>query len=416
MTVLARTRSATTWWDWRWGAPALIALAVFAIDAWAVPPFFVHPITAGRPDYFYLADAFLHGRLWVDVPWGPGTADLIFRDGHPYMPFQPFPGLLLMPLVALAGLQQAIALESLVNAAITGAGAALAWVLIGRYGVRRSGDRLALTMLFCFGTVVWNITERGGVWHTAELVAAALTLGALIEARAERPRPWVLGILGGAAFLTRSTMLFALPYYAWVAAGSPTDAAGFRRAIRTGTRPVAELTAVVVPFAVATLWYDQARFGSPFETGYGLATLPPFLEALRQQGLFSPVHIAMNLDYLFLRMPTILPASPWLTPDKLGMSVLFTSPALVVGLRSLADSRQARVLGLAGLAVLMPTLLYYGGGWVQFGYRYLVDSIPFWFALCALWAARRGVGPVWRAAIGWSVVVNAWLVYCALTS
>ncbi len=416
MTVLARTRSATTWWNWGWAAPLLIGVAVFAIDAFAVPPFFVHPITAGRPDYFYLADAFLHGRLWVDVPWGQGTADLIFRDGLPYTPFQPFPGILLMPLVALAGLQQSIDLEPFVNAALTGAAAALAWVMIGRYGVRRPSDRLALTMLFGFGTVVWNITERGGVWHTAELVAAGLTLWALCETQAERPRPWLLGMLGGAAFLTRSTLVVALPYYAWVVAGSPTDLERLRQAVRRGVRPVAELTAVFVPFVLATLWYDQARFGSPFETGYGLATLPPFLEALREQGLFSVTHLTMNLDYLFLRMPETSATWPWLTPDKLGMSVLFTSPALVVGLRSLADSSKARILALAGLAVLMPTLLYYGGGWVQFGYRYLVDSIPFWLALCAIWAARRGVGLVWWAAVAWSVVVNAWLVYCALTS
>ena len=44
--------------------------------------------------------------------------------------------------------------------------------------------------------------------------------------------------------------------------------------------------------------------------------------------------------------------------------------------------------------VLIPTLLYYGGGWLQFGYRYFLDSIPFVWALGALGVARRGPSPV----------------------
>lgn len=71
-------------------------------------------------------------------------------------------------------------------------------------------------------------------------------------------------------------------------------------------------------------------------------------------------------------------------------------------------------MALTGLLVFVPTLLYYGGGWVQFGYRYLLDSVPFWLALCALWASRAGVGWLWTTAIGWSVAVNAWLTAAAM--
>ena len=40
-------------------------------------------------------------------------------------------------------------------------------------------------------------------------------------------------------------------------------------------------------------------------------------------------------------------------------------------------------LALTAAAVLIPSLLYYGGGWLQYGYRYALDSIPF---VIALWA------------------------------
>ena len=67
-----------------------------------------------------------------------------------------------------------------------------------------------------------------------------------------------------------------------------------------------------------------------------------------------------------------------------------------------------------GLAVLIPTLLYYGGGWLQYGYRYFLDSVPFVVALCGMAAVHRGgVSWPWRAAIVIGTVVMAVGVYWA---
>lgn len=395
--------------------PVALVIYTVLIDAWIVPTVINGGwFNAGRPDFFLMADAFLHGRLWLDVDWRAPINDIVVLHGHVYVPFAPFPAFLVMPLVALIGVGQAIAIEPLVNAFLAGVDVALAWLMLGSFGVRRWSYRAWLTVLFGFGTVLWNVTVRGGVWHTAEIIAMGLTFWALIETRRKRPNPWLLGLLGGAAFLTRSTLLFALPYYAWVAAGRPTDRPGLRRALREGIVPALQVAIASVPFGLVFFWYNWARFGSPLETGYELAALPPFLEALRAQGLFSIVHLPMNLDYLFLKGPDELIATPpFFVPSRLGMSVLLTSPALLVGLRSLRDSSEARVLALTGLLVLLPTLLYYGGGWVQFGYRYLLDSVPFWLALCAIWASRRGVGWLWQLGIAWSVLVNLGLVYWA---
>ncbi|MGO9179219.1 MAG: hypothetical protein ACLQBX_08890 [Candidatus Limnocylindrales bacterium] len=404
--------------DMRWGiaigVPVLLVVLTALIDAVAVPIVLNGGqwFNAGRPDFFLMADAFLHGRLWLAVDWGSPLNDIIVLGGHVYVPFAPFPAFLFMPLVALIGVGRAIVDEPLINALLAGVDVALAWAMLGAFGVRRWEGRGWLTVLFGFGTVLWNITERGGVWHTAEIVAMGLTFWALIETRREQPRPWLLGLLGGAAFLTRSTLLFALPYYAWVVAGRPTDLTGLRRAVRAGFIPVLTVALASVPFGLVFFWYNWARFGSPLETGYELATLPPFLEALRAQGLFSIVHLPMNLDYLFLKGPDALSTTaPFFVPSTLGMSVLLTSPALLVGLWSLLRSSEARVIALTGLLVLVPTLLYYGGGWVQFGYRYLLDSVPLWLALCAIWASRRGVGWIWQLGITWSVLVNLGLVY-----
>jgi hypothetical protein len=158
--------------------------------------------------------------------------------------------------------------------------------------------------------------------------------------------------------------------------------------------------------------------------------VPPFLEAQRALGLFSIAHVPMNLDYLFIHLPQFYKGLedlqfPFFRPDGLGMSILITSPGLFYAVR--APWRESRTWWLIGaaIAVLVPTLLYYGGGWLQYGYRYALDSIPFVFALCGLAAAldearlaewgRRGpgIGPVWRWLIVFGVGVGLLGVYWA---
>ena len=107
----------------------------------------------------------------------------------------------------------------------------------------------------------------------------------------------------------------------------------------------------------------------------------------------------MNLDYFLLHLAIPISEPPFFKPDGLGMSVLITSPGLLFALR--ADWRQRRAWWMAGatIAVLIPTLLYYGGGWLQYGYRYFLDSVPFVMALCGLAAVHRG-----RIGVGWKVL------------
>ena len=78
----------------------------------------------------------------------------------------------------------------------------------------------------------------------------------------------------------------------------------------------------VLPALVFFFWYNLDRFGDPLQSGYALATLPTWLQAQRELGLFSTAHIAMNLDYLFWKTPALTAQFPYFRPDGLGMSVL----------------------------------------------------------------------------------------------
>lgn len=388
--------------DWR-GPIGLFVAAV------AGSVFFVSAgFNAGRPDLFYLADAFWHGRTWLSSALGPN--DVIPLNGHYYVPFPPFPAIMFMPLMLLISPATAHAYEPLINSTLAAIDVGLVWMLAGRIGVDRKLDRLWLALLLGFSTAIWWVTVRGGVWHTGHLVATMLTLAALAEAFGRR-RPLLIGLLVGAAFLTRPPVIFGLFFFALMLT--------LDRSVRTsqGRRSIARdwllLAAGVAPSIAFYFWYNDVRFGSPLESGYQLATLPMWLIALRDQGLFSLSHLARNWDFFMLHTPMQIPKFPWFRPDGMGMSILLTSPGLLLAFRADWRNRLSWALGIAFVLVMLPNLLYYGGGWLQYGFRYALDAIPFAIALCAVALARHRAGLIWWAVLAFGLVVGAGGVYWA---
>jgi hypothetical protein len=379
--------------------------------------------SAGRADFMYLADAFLHGRVWIPLGLSPnapvtGENDVIIRAGHIFVPFAPFPAIALMPLVALIGPVNADHWETGINAALAACVVGLAYWVPGRIGVRPVMGRLFLAVLLGFSTQIWWVTTRGGVWHTGHLVATILVL-LLIAEMFGRQRAPLMGFLVGLGFLTRAPLAFAGPGLAlWALNSAGVLDRGLtlrERAARFPWRDWTGLVAGFLPSLAFFFWYNDARFGSVLESGYALATLPGWLEALRQQGLFSPAHVGMNLEYLFWKLPRLTGTFPWFQPDGLGMSVVFTSPALFIGLLAPWRDRRTWILLATAVLVLIPTLLYYGGGWLQYGYRYFLDSIPFVWAMVALYGVKRRGGFPWWAwvVLGWGVLIGAAGVYWA---
>jgi hypothetical protein len=338
--------------------------------------------------------------------------------------------LAMLMLAELFGKQRAVLLGLLVGASfltrapVAFAGPALAlwyWLLAKRDGEGTGvGAWIARIpwrqwLLLGFGTQMWWVTTRGGVWHTGHLIAIILAMLMLAELFGKQ-RAFLVGLLVGASFLTRAPVAFAGPALAlwyWLLAAREGEAGGVRAWIsRIPWRQWLLLILGFLPGLAVFFAYNAARFGSPLESGSALATLPDWLEALRQQGLFSPVHIPMNLNYLFLHLPIPASSPPYLRPDGLGMSVFLTSPGLLLFLLAPWRDRRTWALAAAAVLVLIPTLLYYGGGWFQFGYRYFLDSIPFVWALAAMGIAVRGGIRWWGwLLILWGVLMGAYGVW-----
>ncbi|HSS36670.1 MAG TPA: hypothetical protein VLR93_10365, partial [Patescibacteria group bacterium] len=118
-----------------WLVGVLVMVVAFVLYALSSYQF-----DAGRPDFFYLADAFLHGRLYLDRALGPW--DNVVVDGRVYVPFAPFPAIAFAPIVAVFGPARLDQWEQIVDSAIAAADVGLCWWLMARLGVRSLLDRL----------------------------------------------------------------------------------------------------------------------------------------------------------------------------------------------------------------------------------------------------------------------------------
>jgi hypothetical protein len=135
-------------------------------------------------------------------------------------------------------------------------------------------------------------------------------------------------------------------------------------------------------------------------------------------------------------MPTCAPGVPreiwsavgcsWIVPRPVGMSLLLTSPAWLLGAAALPLLRDRRVAGglLSMFVIAVINLMHFSQGWVQFGYRFSLDFAPFLLVPVALGAerllARPGRGAAWAGIlvgglIVASVAVQAWGIAWART-
>ncbi len=207
-----------------------------------------------------------------------------------------------------------------------------------------------------------------------------------------------MGLLVGAAFLTRAPLAFAAPAVAPVAGADwrrRGRAAGRHRQpdrARCPWRGWILLAVGVLPALAFFFWYNLDRFGDPLESGYALATLPDWLAGPARPGAVLDIaHRDEHRVPVLEDCPRSRPQFPYFRPDGLGMSVFVTSPALLLAVRAPWRDRRSWLLLIAAVLVLIPTLLYYGGGWLQYGYRYFLDSIPFVWALVAMGIAQPRV-------------------------
>lgn len=349
-----------------------------------------------------LADSFLDGRLFIDqpMPW----LELVPRpEGGWYSPFPPMPAIVLLPFVALfgPGFDQGIA-----TALLGGANVALVSLLLRRSGVAVTSSNW-LTAAFAIGSVHWWVAGTGTVWLHAQVVAVLFTLLALLLA-IERRWPLVAGLLLGCAAASRLPVGLTLPLFLalYLRLSFPPERRLPRPAdLRAG---LAVLAGVAVP-AILVGAYNLARFGSPFEFGYGL--IPGVLEEpWYAKGLLSVEYIPRHLHLIFMRGFDYVDAFPWLRPNWSGASLLITTPVLAWLIKARSSTPLVAYGWIAVGLGLLPDLMHGAPGFAQFGYRFILDVMPILLLMLG-WVFRDRISLEARLAILVGIAVNAYGVW-----
>jgi hypothetical protein len=364
------------------------------------------PVQQDVDSHYPIAQAFLAGRLHLveDYPW----LELVPRpEGGWYSPFPPLLSILLVPFAALR-----VPIDTgLLAALFGGLSIALLWSLLGRL-IEDRRIALALTLAWAVGSEVLWVAGSGGQ-HLAPQIAAAALLIAVLILGIDRRWPLLAGVLLGAAVGARLPVGLALPLILWLyrpVGARPEDA---RRLVGRRAGWISVLVGLAIPLSLLAA-YDLARFGNPFELGYGLirnvAGESVLDEPWYPHGIVSILYLPQGLYTMLLRGPVLEEAYPWIRDDLGGVSILLTMPILwwVFG----AWGRLALLTGLTAVLVLIPDLLHGNPGFAQVGYRFILDALPLLWLLLAL-ALRSGIPRAAGAALVAGIGVNVWLASVA---
>ena len=150
----------------------LVVFAIMAGDRLATHTNYNH--------YALLADAWLHGRhhLLGTPPSYAGMNDFALFDSKWFISFPPFPAVLMLPLVAVAGSPENFRDGQFV-VWLAGIGPAVLFLALEK--LRRTGrsersevENIRLALLFAFGTVYFFTAVQGTVWFAAHVVGVGL--------------------------------------------------------------------------------------------------------------------------------------------------------------------------------------------------------------------------------------------------
>ena len=373
------------------------------------------------PHFVYQAHAFLHGQLALAVDRPPNLNDWVFENGHWYVSFPPFPAVVMMPFVALAGLAFNDVIFTIVFGALN---VALFYRLARNVDpARPEWDHAIFALVLGFGTLAFSCAIRGEVWFTAETLGVTLTLLYLLAAH-EAKHPVLAGLALGCAAITRTPLAFSFVFFlaeALSVSGEPGLQRGVAQGREQGLRLQVQLLAGrlraalprLVPFALAVIAVgipmaamNAARFGNPGEFGHSHLYANRVNQQIQQFGLFHYAFLERNLHSAFTRLPEISFHPLKIGFNGEGLSLFVTTPLFFFLLWPREKPRLHRALWLTVALVAIPGFFYQNSGWYQFGFRFSLDYTPYLVLLLAL-GHRERTRVFWACAAA-SVAVNAW--------
>jgi hypothetical protein len=392
-----------------------------------------------------LADAWLHGHQ--DLPHGPPAYtqnnDFVAFEGKTYISFPPFPAVLMLPFVKLAGSAEEFR-DGQFIVWLAGLAPAILFLVLEKLrrterSPRSELENFVLALLFAFGTVYFFTAVEGTVWFAALVIASALQ-GLYVLTALDAERPLVAGLIMGCAYLTRPPLLATAPLFALevlrVSTRPSTDAlpAGASWGVRLKelagrvdagaiARRYAQFAApILVAFAVVA-WMNATRYGrpTPFYFDHELLNVAWRGRMQKWGGMFSYHFLGKNLGVMLTSLPWLPPrgdGAAFGAPFKInehGLALWVTTPLYLWVLWPARSTTRDRtwLYTVVAISAALPAamdLLYQNTGWRQFGYRFSNDYAVLLVILVAIGA--RPMKGLFAAAATWSV---AWNLFGAVT-
>jgi hypothetical protein len=403
--------------------PVAIFLMSFVAYYLATTEFFSRTPPDWYKHYVYLAEAMLNGGLDLQSTGIPDFYQDVVRVGEEkYIPFPPAPALLLMPFVALWGTGTHEYTVSMLFGALN---VVIFWYILRSLNVS-AFTQVLMVPFFAFGTVHFYAATTGTVWFFAHVAAVMFLLLAILSLL-RGMNPVVPALFLGLAFLSRQTTILAAPFFLYVLFRQQHDAVSIEALkVRRTQVTLASFAAPLVAFVAISFVYNYARFEDFTETGYQTVYeqyagipysyyLTQFPDATRFN-LFDIRNVPLHLHAMFMLPPNFYPDWSIFRPSPYGMSMILTSSPFVFAffVRRRTELKLACWMAISLIAV--PVFLHYSQGWVQYGYRFMLDFAPFLLILTALSfddnaspAARR-----WQIGlVALSIVAGFWGRYWA---
>ncbi|WP_075598445.1 zinc ribbon domain-containing protein [Leptolyngbya sp. 'hensonii'] len=372
------------------GIALLLGSLLFGIIHWLAPPETFYDY------YLRLAHSFLDGQLCLseNPSW---LNELVPIPGKGYCVVYPIaPALFLLPLVKVfPTITQSEAAHLLFGLA------ALAIYLFFRKQQSSRFRSISLALIWSFATIFFPMSAVGSVWYIAQTMGATFVWLFLL---CFQPRPGgflflsglCLGIAAAARLPLNLLVLYGLvllyrelaPRWSLLLRSTSIFFAGF------------------LPLFLLQRLYNYARYQTFADRGYAL--IPgKFAEPEFQHGLFHPFNLPKHLRVLFLNLPKGVDHWPYLVPSHEGLSILITSPFLVVAFWWLIKSRRWPEVG-AILTIMVIEMCHGTVGYSQFGYRFALDVYPLLFLALPPILELRSLRSWLLGLIGLSGLVNLW--------
>lgn len=342
------------------------ALAAAASQAdWLVPlalyfVFLAAFLWLGKPEdqdvHDDLAAAFLSGQ--ISVPLGSHWELIPNGDGRAWSPFPPVPALPYIPFLLTGVTVFSTQLGALLGALCP----PLILLALRRMAVPMS--TAAWVAVGIGGATFGHVAGLSNLWFYPEVLGTVLSLAALLVALSGRA-PLVAGLLLGLAAGSRLPTGFILPLLAYL--------------YRPSRGAIVRLVAGVLVIAIPVALYNVARFGSPFEFGYGLIESfwhpgePVTAEPYFREGVVDASYIPRSLAAMLLQGYEVRLDFPWIAYPVSGVGVPLSAPILLLALRAPRSTLMA-VAWLSFVLVMLPNWAHGSWGFWQFGYRFIIDA------------------------------------------